>query len=145
MLLQWCLAPIWVYSQVYRLRRKDQEYNDSVWEPEMKNYRDGPEVEKALQSSFEKEEKEGRMFLLCVSEARRRYPGDAFFVWLLRPSSRNLTTIFEWPTTGPMGSRLTMTMSSRIVWSLLERGDIGLAKSGAVSEQKVFFGIIGHV
>ena len=46
----------------------------------MRNYRDGPEVEKALQGAFEKEEKEGRMFPLSLSEARKRYPGGSFRV-----------------------------------------------------------------
>ena len=46
----------------------------------MRNYRDGPEVEKALQEAFEKEEKEGRVFPLSLSEARRRYPGGSFRV-----------------------------------------------------------------
>ena len=46
----------------------------------MRNYRDGPEVEKALQGAFEKEEKEGRMFPLSLSEARKRCPGGSFRV-----------------------------------------------------------------
>ncbi|CAE6944494.1 unnamed protein product [Symbiodinium natans] len=69
--------PLGPRPQVYRRRVKGQKYDDSLWEPEMKNYKDGPEVAKALQPAFEKEELEGRMFPLSVAEAQRRYPGEA--------------------------------------------------------------------
>ena len=46
----------------------------------MGNYRDGPEVEKSLLESFEKEEAEGRMFPLSFAEAQKRYPGSALRV-----------------------------------------------------------------
>ena len=48
------LGPLGPNPQVYRTRRKGQKYDESEWEPEMRNYRDGPEVEKALQEAFER-------------------------------------------------------------------------------------------
>ena len=74
------LEPLGPNPQVYRTRRKGQKYDESVWEPEMRNYRDGPEVEKSLLEAFEKEEREGRMFPLSMNEARQRYPGSSFRV-----------------------------------------------------------------
>ena len=74
------LEPLGPNPQVYRARRKGQRCDESEWEPEMRNYRDGPEVEKALLEAFEKEEREGRMFPLSLNEARKRYPGSSFRV-----------------------------------------------------------------
>ncbi|CAE7860247.1 unnamed protein product, partial [Symbiodinium necroappetens] len=73
-------SPLGPVPQVFRLRQKGQKYDESEWEPLMGNYRDGPEVEKALQEAFEKEESEGRMFPLSLAEARQRYPGSALRV-----------------------------------------------------------------
>ena len=74
------LEPLGPNPQVYRARQKGQKYDESEWEPEMQNYLDGPEVEKALLDSFEKEEREGRMFPLSLNEARKRYRGGSFRV-----------------------------------------------------------------
>ena len=96
------LRPLSPVPQVYRLRRKDQKYDDSSWEPEMRNYGEGPGVERALQEAFEKEEREGRMFPLSLGEAKKRYPGNQ-----LRIAAQAViqTTIFGWSMTPPTASR----------------------------------------
>ena len=71
------VEPLGPNPQVYRLRRKDQKYDESEWEPEMTNYRDGEETSRILEEVFAKEEAEGRMFPLSLAEARRRYPGSS--------------------------------------------------------------------
>ncbi|CAE7836264.1 unnamed protein product [Symbiodinium sp. CCMP2592] len=70
-------APLGPVPQVFRFRRKDQKYDESIWQPLMQNYRDGAEVEKALEEAFTKEEAEGRMFPLSLAEAKARFPGPA--------------------------------------------------------------------
>ncbi|CAE7021596.1 unnamed protein product [Symbiodinium natans] len=139
------LEPIGPTPQVYRRRMKDQKYDESEWEPEMRNYRDGPGVEKALQAAFEKEELAGRMFPLSMSEARRRYPGDALRVaaQAVIPKPDNDFRVVHDGTHGVQVNN-DVIMRDRLE-SPGAREVASLQRLGATSEERVFFGIVGDV
>ena len=139
------LAPLGPNPQVYRVRRKGQKYDESEWEPEMRNYKDGPEVERALQEAFEKEEKEGRMFPLSWSEARKRYPGHALRVAaqaVIPKPDNDFRVVHD----GAHGVQVNndVVMRDRLE-SPGAREVSTLQKLGAISDEKVFFGIVGDV
>ena len=139
------LRPLGPTPQVFRTRRKGQKYDESEWEPEMRNYRDGPEVENALREAFEKEEKEGRMFPLSLSEARNRYPGESFRVaaQAVVPKPDNDFRVVHDGTHGVWVNN-EIVMKDRLE-SPGAREVSALQKLGLVSEEKVFFGIVGDV
>ena len=111
----------------------------------MRNYRDGPEVEKALQDAFEKEEKEGRVFPLSLSEARKRYPGGSFSVaaQAVVPKPDNDFRVVHDGTHGVQVNN-DIVMRDRLE-SPGAREVAALQKLGMVSEEKVFFGVVGDV
>ena len=139
------LAPLGPNPQVYRARRKGQKYDESEWEPEMRNYKDGPEVERALQEQFEKEEKEGRMFPLSWSEARKRYPGHTLRVaaQAVVPKPDNDFRVVHDGTHGVQVNN-DVVMRDRLESPGAKQVST-LQKLGAISDEKVFFGIVGNV
>ena len=139
------LAPLGPNPQVYRARRKGQKYDESEWEPEMRNYKDGPEVERALQEAFEKEEKEGRMFPLSLGEARKRYPGHTLRVaaQAVIPQPDNDFRVVHDGTHGVQVNN-DVVMRDRLE-SPGAKEVSTLQKLGAVSDEKVFFGVVGDV
>ena len=111
----------------------------------MRNYRDGPEVEKALQEAFEKEEKEGRMFPLSLSEARKRYPGESFRVaaQAVVPKPDNDFRVVH---DGTHGAQVNNDIVMKDRLELAGAREVSaLQKLGMVSEEKVFFGFVGDV
>ena len=137
------LRPLGPVPQVYRLRRKDQKYNDSSWEPEMRNYGEGPEVERSLQEAFEKEEREGRMFPLSLGEAKKRYPGNQLRIaaQAVIPKPGNDFRVVHDATHGVQVNN-EIVMKDRLE-SPGSREVAAIQKLGSSSDEKVFFGIVG--
>ena len=139
------LRPLGPVPQVYRLRRKDQKYDDSSWEPEMRNYGEGPEVERSLQEAFEKEEPEGRMFPLSLGEAKKRYPGNQLRIaaQAVIPKPDNDFRVVHDATHGVQVNN-EIVMKDRLE-SPGSREVAAIQKLGSSSDEKVFFGIVGDV
>ena len=138
-------APLGPVPQVFRRRQKDQKYDDSVWEPIMSNYRDGPDVERALLEAFEKEESEGRMFPLSIAEARKRYPGSALRIAaqaVIPKPDHEFRVVHD-------GTHGVQVNNAIIMHDRLEspgaREVSAIQKLGAVSSEKVLFGLVGDV
>ena len=138
-------APLGPVPQVFRRRQKDQKYDDSVWEPNMSNYRDGPDVERALFEAFEKEESEGRMFPLSIAEARKRYPGSALRIAaqaVIPKPDHEFRVVHD-------GTHGVQVNNEIIMHDRLEspgaREVSAIQKLGAVSSEKVLFGLVGDV
>ena len=111
----------------------------------MGNYRDGPEVEKALLEAFEKEEAEGRMFPLSFAEARKRYPGPALRVAaqaVIPKPDQEFRVVHD----GTHGVQVNneIIMNDRLE-SPGAREVSAIQKLGSVSSEKVLFGLVGDV
>ena len=138
-------GPLGPVPQVFRARRKDQKYDDSVWQPLMENYRDGPEVEKSLEEAFAKEEADGRMFPLSLAEARSRYPGDALRIAaqaVIPKPDQDFRVVHD-------GTHGVQVNNQIVMLDRLEspgaRAVSAIQKLGVVSDEKVLFGLVGDV
>ncbi|CAE7713877.1 unnamed protein product [Symbiodinium necroappetens] len=138
-------SPLGPVPQVFRRRQKGQKYDDSEWEPLMGNYRDGPEVEKALLEAFEKEEAEGRMFPLSFAEARNRYPGSSLRIAAqadIPKPDQEFRVVHD----GTHGVQVNneIVMNDRLE-SPGAREVSAIQKLGSVASGKVLFGLVGDV
>ena len=111
----------------------------------MSNYRDGPDVERALLEAFEKEESEGRMFPLSMAEARKRYPGSALRIAaqaVIPKPDHEFRVVHD-------GTHGVQVNNAIIMHDRLEspgaREVSAIQKLGAVSSEKVLFGLVGDV
>ena len=139
------LRPLGPVPQVYRLRRKDQKYDDSSWEPEMRNHGEGPEVERSLQEAFEKEEREGRMFPLSLGEAKKRYPGNQLRIAaqaVIPKPDIDFRVVHDATHGVQVNNEIVMKdrLESPGSWEVA-----AIQKLGSSSDEKVFFGIVGDV
>ena len=138
-------GPLGPVPQVFRARRKDQKYDDSVWQPLMENYRDGPEVEKSLEEAFAKEEADGRMFPLSLAEAQSRYPGDTLRIAaqaVIPKPDQDFRVVHD-------GTHGVQVNNQIVMLDRLEspgaREVSAIQKLGVVSDEKVLFGLVGDV
>ncbi|CAE7269737.1 unnamed protein product, partial [Symbiodinium sp. CCMP2592] len=138
-------APLGPVPQVFRIRRKDQKYDESTWQPLMQNYRDGAEVEKALEEAFTKEEAEGRMFPLSLAEAKTRFPGTALRIAaqaVIPKPDHEFRVVHD-------GTHGVHVNNEIVMLDRLEspgpREISSIQKLGMVAEEKVLFGLVGDV
>ena len=138
-------GPLGPVPQVFRARRKDQRYDDSIWQPLMENYRDGPDVCKSLEEAFAKEEAEGRMFPLSFAEARSRYPGDTLRIAaqaVIPKPDHDFRVVHD-------GTHGVQVNNQIVMLDRLEspgaREVSAIQKLGMVSDEKVLFGLVGDV
>ncbi|CAE7417322.1 unnamed protein product [Symbiodinium sp. CCMP2592] len=138
-------APLGPVPQVFRIRRKDQKYDESTWQPLMQNYRDGAEVEKALEEAFTKEEAEGRMFPLSLAEAKTRFPGPALRIAaqaVIPKPDHEFRVVHD-------GTHGVHVNNEIVMLDRLEspgpREISSIQKLGMVAEEKVLFGLVGDV
>ncbi|CAE6925361.1 unnamed protein product [Symbiodinium sp. CCMP2592] len=138
-------APLGPVPQVFRIRRKDQKYDESTWQPLMQNYRDGAEVEKALEEAFTKDEAEGRMFPLSLAEAKARFPGPALRIAaqaVIPKPDHEFRVVHD-------GTHGVHVNNEIVMLDRLEspgpREISSIQKLGMVAEEKVLFGLVGDV
>ncbi|CAE7206607.1 unnamed protein product [Symbiodinium sp. CCMP2592] len=124
---------------------KDQKYHESTWQPLMQNYRDGAEVEKALEEAFTKEEAEGRMFPLSLAEAKARFPGPALRIAaqaVIPKPDHEFRVVHD-------GTHEVHVNNEIVMLDRLEspgpREISSIQKLGMVAEEKVLFGLVGDV